>query len=515
MVERVHIISVRGAKETIIRATASATPMNNVFYPIQNMPPLNRSMHQAVVLVNYSNVPNTPLDGMHGPLIDGFTFQGGDIQVYARAEAHMEGRVSNCCFDMRFHEKFGVLVVSVYDQGLNPPGYHPAEFVILNNTFIQNWVNGPNPEPQGVNNIGICNVNDPLDEDPNQQLRGVNALLIHNNCIRSLPSDIRTSMLGIDDSDTRAVSSGWSNAFIPGTARSFSGQYQSLIMGAVPQPKVALTPVMGGGLDPAFVGEMINSRFGILHPNHWVRDFRILPTSPLVDQGIAMNSSGAIINTNGIVYQEYSYPPQTDYINDPTLDPRWQIGSFLWDGEGYGNPRIVDSSVVPGNSVDIGFDETDIFCVAGSYGNDSRSHNQSCQPGVIPNGDATRHMIFPDQGRYWLYVQAGNIGLGWHWIPGTWPPSLTNQSLNWLYLVQPGIGNYYIDPLYWIQAIAAAIVYPDGWINPIDNKPYTFGHSLLTTDPVDPLPCQVLNQQVIFENMSLVYTLSNLQSEYY
>lgn len=197
---------------------------------------------------------------------DGFTFQGGHIQVYAETEeVAIQGRVSNCVFDMLDMSdtnlpgpEFGVLLVHVYDwnypvvkgpvepvepyephesggaHGKSPverpgegrvggggrlDGYYEIAMHLINNTFIQGWqpdMDVANPITASPTSVAICDVADTIWGDPRfpippaipdqfPVLRGLGNPNIQNNLIRCLDAAPRTALMGIDNSDTTVI----------------------------------------------------------------------------------------------------------------------------------------------------------------------------------------------------------------------------------------------------------------------------------------------------------------------
>ena len=120
---------------------------------------------------------------------------------------------------------------------------------------------------------------------------------------------------------------------------------------------------------------------------------------------------------------------------------RLEIESFDWDGEVYGNPRIVD------DQIDIGFDEIHMLVMAGSYGNDSNAHNDNSLPTNVLHpsaapGSVTRRMILPAlfssqtiriNGTMSTVVPAGLAVPGWIQPPVTLTPALVDPN---------GVGGY-------------------------------------------------------------------------
>jgi hypothetical protein len=126
-----------------------------------------------------------------------------------------------------------------------------------------------------------------------------------------------------------------------------------------------------GTVDPGFVGEWLASQL-TSPPAATYNDWRLMPGSPLEDLGLL--PTGA---QNGTVFPT---PGCTE------------LRSFNFDHEGWGNPRVV------GGRPDVGFDERHGLIVAGSWGNDSISHN-SPPAGIQPNaaqGRLRRYFIMPD-----------------------------------------------------------------------------------------------------------------------
>ncbi|MCC6408208.1 MAG: hypothetical protein IT453_13680 [Planctomycetes bacterium] len=332
--------------------------------------------------------------------IDGFTFQGGDVQIYAPLEAEGSMTVSNCLFDLATDVKdgpaqIGYLLVStwlsLYDgtPGTECAGYYPLKRPhILNNTFLFGYTNysttGQRLDTTALTDaVGVVDVNDPrcydtsgTDHDCDPTLRGVNDPNVQNNLFRILPSQgSQVVMLGLDDGDTSAMTTGGAsvstNAFpltgVGGQSPSpmlFSG----IAAGAgVPTPKVDLTPVSGSiANDPAFVGEFLAMKQPATLGSH--RDFRLMPGSSMIDQGQEpLNVGGNVFELqakNGTVYRRLAGPQGIDTDYD----------SYDWDMEYHGNVRIA------GAHVDIGFDEFHSLIACGTYSNDDASHNVTHGP---------------------------------------------------------------------------------------------------------------------------------------
>jgi len=140
----------------------------------------------------------------------------------------------------------------------------------------------------------------------------------------------------------------------------------------------------GTEFDPHFVGEFLNDpshHAAILPlPNQVRRDWRLFFDSPLVDKGLAPTPGQLVWGQNGSSFTEAG----CEFIK-----------TFNWDGEEFGNPRVVNGAP------DIGFDETHLLIVAGSHGNDSLSHNLINTPALLnakaPPGITKRYFILPIQ----------------------------------------------------------------------------------------------------------------------
>lgn len=341
-------------------------------------------------------------DPQYVEFMEGFTFEGGKIQLYCEPEEiDVDWRVSNCVFDMLDYSdvgvpgpEFGILIVHVYDadwitvkgpkgEPIFVGGYHDARAHILNNTFVHGWQPGMDADivTSSRTSVAICDVADTLYGDPmfpppaipdpiSPLLRGVGNPNIQNNLIRALDVAPRTALLGIDRTDTTVVlaspppaaGGSPSDAFDPTQAVSTNGTYNSLIvqsgvgpgtplvLGAVPRPAV-IPNANQGGRDPGFVGEMLGQFLGL--QREFARDWRILVTSTLFDAGFAPNAQGFLGAANGTFHDE----------GVGILMPAHR--AFDFDGEGYGNERNRFSRP------DIGFDELDLVAMAGAYANDT------------------------------------------------------------------------------------------------------------------------------------------------
>lgn len=394
---------------------------------------------------------NAELDTVE--VFEGFTFQGGDIQAAAKASFisssyTVKAIIANCIFDMRHGWKvdpsdtatisgpyFGIMMSKGYvPDNLTTGGYVDTNLLIANNTFImsQHGANGWEYmcRPSAV---GVIDVTDPgcgpfvLRRDCDQTLRGVGNCGLINNVFRTQPYTATGNnpepfaMLGIDDRDTLIPTDTdpftiQTNAFAPllvgATNKAFYSQpvlsaisvpaqndspalwdcgglsmhtgtlctaactpNHTCVTATLPAPAVEIYDGTATQKDPGFVGEYLATTFAATLSNY--ADWRLLPESPLKDRGWAPVSTPSIV-----------------YVNNGAS---WNLSSFVGntildlDGEGYGNPRVIDGSP------DIGFDELQFFTMAGSWGNFSNSHNHLDLPldGDAPAGATTRCMIFP------------------------------------------------------------------------------------------------------------------------
>lgn len=394
---------------------------------------------QVLVSYRYADkyANTTPGGGFHwwaavaevDEILDGFTFQGGDIQVSFDTPQAMTrpqtGRVSNCIFDMRHMPEaepvdiegpeIGLLLSMNYDD--RPPtycGYFDQKVFIANNTFILAeynnflWKNDARTGAVGLLNTSGLN-------DINRENRGLANLGLSNNIFRTRPANLPTNtgtmaMLGIDAGDcmVREEGSGApfvpTNAFAPARVGSTSALFQSTPMnpvfiadidvggGLISPPQMEplyydffytiLTAPCGGSLpctatpaalpvpavalwngsaspsnehDPGFVGEFLVHQPGTPVLGDYA-DWRILPGSPLIDQGALWEHNEF---QNGAVF--------TDHHHE-------LLSLRQWDGEGWGNVRVHGAN---GFESDIGFDEVHLGVMAGSYANGSNSHNRT------------------------------------------------------------------------------------------------------------------------------------------
>ncbi|MEM8712658.1 MAG: hypothetical protein AAGG01_17035, partial [Planctomycetota bacterium] len=362
-----------GAKECVLRVRPSGGSNGTVLWPLST----GLTYQNALIAVDFRRVVQ---EGQEPSMLDGFTIQGADVQVYLGSEfAPVAGRVSSCVFDMRHGGAemlegpyFGALVGSIFfGEGV---AYQDHELRLFNNTFIQGASYGSNGvDLARASSVAIANCCDPtpgLLIDPIMVVRGVNDLHIQNNLIRCLDEEPRTAMLGIDQGDTQVIVSSRgiapydTNAFASGLVGGISvdGTFSSAIWDSAqgfgvpaPVPAVDLGPE-----DPGFVGEYLSDLQGEI-----IRDHRILPDSLVVDQGATPFwagpcAPGIFTAGNGRVHAD----ARTAEV----------ISSFDYDGDGHGNERVI------GADIDIGFDEFGQVTVAGSYGNDTKSHFRSYDP---------------------------------------------------------------------------------------------------------------------------------------
>lgn len=377
------------------------------------------------------------LDGGYVEFLDNVTLQGGDIQVYIGAELPEEEvvvRVSNCVFDMLDYSSvgsgiaaidptwptdvhgpdFGVLVVnqvlalSIRDCEFE---YRQLPCTIVNNTFVMHWnatgADSPAfPLHSKADAVAICDASDPKNEDCDQRIRGISKLNIQNNLIRTSADSTHLPLLGIDAGDTLCVH-GLAAATLPASTNAFDDTLYPAGTGYVldgncrfavfreSRPTAVVNPLpssSSGGGDPAFVGEFVAQTITLQVPFQGfdlVRDWRVLPDSNLRDKGASPAPPANLSSfttaqpwtlqaANGTQYVDAAFasaPTGEVSLNLPGL----AHSAFVFDGEGYGNLRIVstdsngDGQPGPGGLfVDVGFDEVSDFIHAG-YVNETRA----------------------------------------------------------------------------------------------------------------------------------------------
>ena len=499
-----------GAKECVIRRlqVGLGTPGHNFV-----VLPRNQASHPntdtAYPIVDCSFSGNSYAD----TFIEGFTFQGGQVQIYSYPEAAQSVRISNCVFDLRSGgdeslpgPEFGILLTSVYQitgPGCSGGFYPDLQYHILNNTFIGGYEMSTTSTDLSIQScVALCNSNDPAlwagCPDPNPTIRGVSNLNVQNNLFRILPNQVARAMLGVDSSDTTAAVGvappGYtlpcpSNAFDPADTGGFSADtppkwFSGFDVGKSPPTTIlAIDRSATPRVDPGFVGEMIGqTQTGLTYPH--VRDWRLLQTSALKDIGTTP------VITSGIV--QIGATDGTTFVESNLAVDQ----AFDWDGEGYGNPRVV------GGVIDVGFDEIDGLMIAGSYGSDSKSHGYPYDPKVTP-GNIQRTYIKQPGFTVALYtsMQFYIPGKAYDTPPGTVRPPVSPPF---------GTGNWYLATPY--NASPPMVWTFVQWTNPVDGYLHNVNQALMTFNdypPPYPVPAQMyLNTQAMVGN-----TAANLQAE--
>lgn len=548
-----------GARQTIIRGGGSTN--SAVYWPSMEC---CGDQEAKEVLVDFSF--ETPFFGQGYPwtesgnseeMLDGFSFQGGQVQVLYESETPDSlGRISNCIFDLRAEEEegpeVGILTVQVYDYTAHT--YNPIKMKVFNNTFVFAEVSAQNDlELRPVRTalswtVGILDVNFPICDyenlreicdpvniyldggDTDIHLRGVGLPSIQNNLFRTLPGEpARQVMLGIGASATAIQANGGTvtgdtNAFVsnhvggnvafdtsvtPNVPKLFS----RLPASGAPTPKVDLLIPSN---DPAFVGELIAPVLASTPSNlKTYRDWRLTPSSSdpldrsnvLQDQGSSPNlaSPFLFVAENGTTYSE------------PFCSELW---SFDWDGEGFGNRRRV-------REVDIGFDEVHLMLSTGSWANDSVSHHNPdlvIDPNTTARGGLRRVLVFPSfasASGNTLTIhstnQAYNFGgaippcgtsiVAWERPFGTIGPVGYTSGLvaGYHYKYIPFTDPNGMTP--WNASVSSAVL-----INPANGLSYPVGVHV-RTDQEGVNPATYFNPQAVVTSNGLTY-FSNLQAEY-
>lgn len=327
-------------------------------------------------------------------------------------------------------------------------GYLDAPTLIANNTFVfaewrgtattGTWIVQSLPEAVGI--IDVTNPNcGSYPGDPDARLRGVGNPCIVGNLFRTAPSSAPVrpfAMLGIDDPDTRVwdgISYVQTNAFDPARVGSTNGHFwsrpvASMVVesgsqnsgntlwncqqssnsntgcGQQPSPCALTSPpgppaahIWDGStptsVDPGFVGEYIASGATPGSATEHYRDWRLLPGSPLEDRGawgVQVNSAAPRKYLTQVSFPPPPYQNEgLEFLQRPLRDA--ELDLLTWDGEHWGNPGVV------GAAPDIGFDERHLLICAGSWSNDSNSHNQPgfLHPGLAA-GSPKRVFILPE-----------------------------------------------------------------------------------------------------------------------
>jgi hypothetical protein len=502
----------QGARRTLLRG--GSTPSEDVFWPDS---PTCGSTRTSEVLIDFrfawtdqGYLPSPWTDNSE-EFVDNFTFLGGDVQVLFGGEGEQLGRVSNCLFDMRHDPTgvpgpyFGIEIVHGYHSGTGGYSLHPVN--VLNNTFIlgEECPAGVTPLFARSEAVAIIDVNNPfcgVDPDPDPTLRGLGSPSIQNNLIRDLPSQTSQKvLLGIDKLDVKVsvgTSVGRTNSFRETRAGSTNGTFWSLLLDDPPRARVNLDTLQN---DPPFVGELLASSLP-LFPTY--RDWRLLPGAivgsvvriPQENQGSSPASFGGPVvleASNGTTYFEPSCA---------------ELSSFQYDGEGYGNPRIV-------GDVDIGFDECHMMVMAGTWANVSNSHNLP-DLGIDPNlGTGTgRRIILLSRQLVGDQVTIHGTKVAYSttpWIvqPGVLDPPTINLGLPAFYRSQ--YISFLNDPptnptMPWTGVIALSTL-----VNPVSGLSYGVGYRIVVDNETG--PGTFFNTQAVVVSGGTTH-FGNVQSEY-
>lgn len=385
---------------------------------------------------------------------------------------------------------FGILMTrraTCYAPTTSTIGYLDGRVLIAHNTFIFARWNGTalGWESSSRNEtVGILDVTNPACAtspctDPDGSLRGMGNPCIVANIFRTKPESGNQNawpmaMVGIERRDTLVFTGasfqqtnlfdparvGSTNGGAPG-AGFFSTPVTSLLVesgaqngmsdlwncrvvafgacgtGAptacttslMPVPKDGLTLWNGtSGVDPAFVGEYVATTLSATHPHlAQYRDWRVMPGSPVENQGV--------------VPPERWFQTQAGTFQFATNEPH-ELDLFKWDGERWGNPRVV------GGAPDVGFDERHLIIQVGNWANESNSHNVPGFMHPVGSGISTRYFVLPQfaagitlsGSNRWLRLHdtsidppAPSTGDGWVTPPGALlnPPNMGSLPVDY------------------------------------------------------------------------------------
>ncbi len=476
MRDRIHVQGL-GAGRCIIRGASSGSlDTQSTFWPTSNGCASAQYLAKQV-LVSYrtssrffpkSFNPNLvhlswACEPETAEMLDGFTFQGGDVQVdFSEIDDPLptRGRISNCVFDMRHGysvtvsldgvpstftvngPSFGLMMVKRwFDAGIGITGYLDQLVHVVNNTFLMaefehptGWVNRAR---QGA--VGVIDVTDPKcgpGGDDNELLRGLGHPALQNNVFRTRTDNATQgtnsmALVGIALDDVRVQDPNTSlfvdtNGYpLRRVGSSSSGSTQLASFGSLPVRAVITGTVDFGDLldlgcstsdpvwicqpgtlsgceadalpsspavilwdgdpnpaaqefDPAFIGEYLRT---VIPVKTTYRDWRLIPGSALRDQGLWFTNNLFRSTAGGNTY---------NFIHSES--PCAFLAFADWDGEHYGNPRIVDGRP------DLGFDEIQLGVMCGNFANHSHSHNvRGFLNPIVENEQLQRFMLLPEK----------------------------------------------------------------------------------------------------------------------
>ncbi len=440
--------------------------------------PISRHISGIGTLAKWSAEPDS------SELLDGFTFEGGDIQIMFWIQANLgfvavptDARITNCVFDMRDDwspaggltikgPSIGIELASRFTHdpfGAN--GYHEQKVLIAQNTFVMasrafnaggqyaSWITCRGDA------VAIIDVTDSACQGswPNLEStpRGVGRPGIFNNLFRTAPGT-GMAMLGIDSSDTKLQDATTgifteSNAFEPSRVGSDNGFFFSA-------PKVSVLQGVGAGMNLFDCGPpTLGACTPTLLPTPCTPALLPVPAVKIWNGGSGATDGidpcfvGEYMNARnwvaiplggigGVYHTDWRLVP-TSPLADRGVLPAAPSGpnGTAWvaeNGSSFIEPacaslRSMDWDMegygnprIVGGRPDIGADETHGYVAAASYGNDSVSHNLPAM-NLSPNsalGQSNRRLLLANEASQNLIVINGKV-----LVPATSPPSAWTQ----------------------------------------------------------------------------------------